>query len=103
VTSAAKYRKPLTGEKRKSRMPLRIDKLSAEVKRTIIDARAAGETWKETAAMASAASGLHLAPSVVQRWYDLRIEQPASESGFPVHLLHKIVALLELILAEVRS
>lgn len=92
------YRKPRTGEKRARRKPLRIDKLPAAVKDAIVAARNAGETWKETARIASACAGVKLAPSSVQRWHDIRIEQ-AGEANV---LLRKIAALLECILEEVR-
>jgi hypothetical protein len=100
VTSAAKYRHPRTGEKRRRRHPLLIDRLSQDVKDVIVAARAAGETWKHTAEMASAAAGKRLSQTSVQRWYDLRIEQPEREAAIP---LRRIVALLEDILSAVRQ
>jgi hypothetical protein len=96
------YRAPRTGERRKHRKPLRIDRLPAQVKSTIIEARAAGETWKNTAAMASAASGLRLSPSVVQRWHDLRVEQPRN-TGDIAPLLREILDLLKSRLPAVQS
>jgi len=92
------YRHPRSGEARKHRKPLSIDRLPATVKDAIIGARAAGETWKETARIASACAGMTLAPSTLQRWFDLRVQQP----GEAVVLLRTIVRLLENILAEVR-
>ena len=71
------YRRPRTGEKRSVRQPLRIDGLSQEVRDEILKARAAGKTWEETAELASKTAGESLAMSVVHRWYDLRVEQPA--------------------------
>lgn len=93
------YRHPRTGEQRKYRMPLRIDRLPAQVKQAIIAARAGGETWKATAALASSAAGVSLSPSVCQRWYDLRVEQ--KDSAVP--LLRKIISLLEQLLQAVRA
>jgi hypothetical protein len=75
------YRQPLTGEPRKTRQPLRIDSLSQSTRDAILKARADGATWKETAELASKTAGESLAPSVVHRWYDLRVEQPASLSA----------------------
>jgi hypothetical protein len=71
------YRAPRTGEKRKVRQPLKIDKLSQAVRDAILKARADGATWEETAELATKANagGLMLPPSQVHRWYDLRVEQ----------------------------
>ncbi|MFL6313886.1 MAG: hypothetical protein ACJ71W_17450 [Terriglobales bacterium] len=76
-------------------MPLRIDKLPAEVKSAIIDARAEGRTWKETAHAASAIAGCTLHASMVQRWYDLRIEQPQNDASAIAPLLREIIDLLK--------
>jgi hypothetical protein len=97
----ASYRHPRIGEKRQSRKPLRIDKLPAEVKSAIIDARAEGRTWKETAHAASVIAGCTLPPTTVQRWYDLRIEQPRREDIATETSQLKIINLLESILAAV--
>jgi hypothetical protein len=95
------YRHPRVGEKRQSRQPLRIDKLPAEVKSAIIDARADGMTWKEAADAASAKAGLRLSPTTVSRWYDLRVEQPRREDTATETSQLKIITLLESILAAV--
>jgi len=73
------YKRPRTGEQRETRQPLRIDKLSQDVRDAIQKARAEGKTWEETSELASKAAGESLAPSVVHRWYDLRIEQVRKE------------------------
>src|SRR5882757_422080 len=73
------YKRPKTGEQRETRQPLRIDKLSEEVREEILNARAAGKTWEETAECASKKAGESLAASVVHRWYDLRVEQVQRE------------------------
>jgi hypothetical protein len=91
----AGYRHPRVGEKRQSRKPLRIDKLPAEVKSTIIDARANGMTWKETAHAASAKAGCTLPPTTVHRWYDLRVAQPQNGIGVIAPLLREIIDLLK--------
>jgi hypothetical protein len=100
MTRAAKskkagYRHPRIGEKRQSRKPLRIDRLPAEVKSAIIDARAEGRTWKETAHAASVIAGCTLPPTTVQRWYDLRIEQPQRDVPAITPLLREIIDLLK--------
>jgi hypothetical protein len=96
------YRHPRTGEKRRNHVPLRIDRLSPEVREAIIAARSAGKTWAQTAADASSKAGERLAPATVQRWYDLRVAQP--ETNAPVAAsLRKIVRLLEQILVAVRA
>jgi hypothetical protein len=73
------YRPPRTGEKRAVRQPLKIDKLGQEVRDAILKARADGKTWEETAEAASKWNGEKLAPSVVHRWYDLRVAQVQRE------------------------
>jgi hypothetical protein len=71
----AGYRQPRTGEKRAVRQPLKIDKLDEKVRKAILEARADGETWQETAKLPSKAAGESLAVSMVHRWYDLRVDQ----------------------------
>ena len=92
------YRPPRTGELRKSRKPLRIDRLPQSVKDVIISARAAGETWQRTAEMASSAAGQRLPETTVQRWHDLRIDQQSMSAA-----LREIIGLLKSILEAVRS
>jgi hypothetical protein len=65
--------KPLTGEKRKTRQPLRIDKLPEEVRTEIQQRRAKGETWDEIA------DATKLPPTTLKRWYDIRVEQVNAE------------------------
>lgn len=96
------YRAPRTGEKRKRRVHLRMDRLPPEVKDVIIEARRVGLTWKETARAASSKAGIHLAASTVQRWYDLRVEQPGNDAS-RAELQKQIIALLEETLKAVRS
>lgn len=93
--TAASYRRPRTGEQRKHRMPLRIDRLSAEVKAVIVESRASGMTWLKTAEAASAKAGQRLSHTTVQRWYDLRVEQPQNDASAIVPLLREIVDLLK--------
>ncbi|HWF02271.1 MAG TPA: hypothetical protein VHA06_01215 [Candidatus Angelobacter sp.] len=88
-------RHPRIGEKRKHRKPLRIDSLTADVKETIVAARCAGMTWAKTAEVASAKAGVRLSHSSVQRWHDLRIEQPLKDAGDVAPLLREIIALLK--------
>ena len=93
----ASYRHPRTGQKRKQRKPLRIDRLSRGVKDAIIAARASGEAWGRVAEMASAAAGQNLSRTSVQRWYDLRIEQQSIGAA-----LREIIELLKPILKAVQ-
>jgi hypothetical protein len=97
------YRAPRVGEPRRHRMPLLIDKLAPEIKSLIVESRASGMTWLKTAEAASAKAGQRLSHTTVQRWYDLRIEQPAREAGAVGLSLRKIENLLEQILAAVTS
>jgi hypothetical protein len=73
------YKRPRTGEKRRTRQPFEIDKLSQETRDEILKARADGATWEETAERASKVAGRPLASSVVHRWYDVRVEQVQKE------------------------
>src|SRR4029077_6239422 len=100
-SSRAAYRHPRIGEKRQSRKPLRIDRLPVEVKNAIIAARAAGQTWKQTAEAASAKAGQSLSPSTVQRWHDLRIEQPSSRTSDVESSLQNIEKMIKQVLAAV--
>jgi hypothetical protein len=97
------YRAPRVGEPRRHRMPLRLDKCSPEVKAVIVESRASGMTWLKTAEAASAKAGQRLSPTTVQRWYDLRIEQPQSEVSSIVPLLREIIDLLKSRLPAVKE
>lgn len=97
------YRSPRTGEPRRQRKPLKIDRLPQTVKDAIVAAREAGETWSHTSEIASAAAGLRISVSAVQRWHDLRVEQPRKEEGAIPGLLRRMIRLLEEIREEVRS
>jgi hypothetical protein len=67
------YRRPRTGEQRKVRQPLRLDRLPQELREQIIALRAEGKTWKEIAEL----TGVPL--TTVHRWYDLRVDQVRRE------------------------
>lgn len=67
------YRRPRTGEKRKTRQPLLIDKMSETVRAEIQTRRARGETWDEIA------EAVKLPSSTLKRWYDIRVEQVNAE------------------------
>ena len=69
------YRQPRTGEKRKTRQPFKLDRMKPEVRDAVVEARREGCTWGETATRASALAGTMIWPSVVHRWYDVRISQ----------------------------
>jgi hypothetical protein len=97
------YRPPRTGERRKCRMPLWIDKLPKEVRDEIIASREAGKTWKETAQIASAKAGRALPVTTMQRWYDLRIDQPKNDAAGIGASLREIIDLLKSILAAVKA
>jgi hypothetical protein len=92
------YRHPRSGEPRRQRKPLRIDRLAQDVRETIVAARETGKTWQQISSVASAKAGEYLAPSTIQRWHDLRVEQQK-----PSAMLRRIVELLEGILEAVRS
>jgi hypothetical protein len=95
ATRAKTYRHPRTGQKRASRRPLWIDRLPQEVRDAIVAARAEGKTWKQIAQLASEKSRCTIPVTTVQRWYDLRIEQPSSGLGAIAPLLREIIELLK--------
>lgn len=80
VASEELYRHPRTGEKRRSIKPLWIDRLPEAVRDEIAAARHDGQTWKEFAEAASAIACRTVPTSTLQRWYDLRIDQPRREN-----------------------
>jgi hypothetical protein len=61
------------------RQHFRLDKLPQAVRETILKARAAGQTWEQTAAAATLAAGELIAVSVCHRWYDVQVEQAQRE------------------------
>lgn len=85
--------RPKTGQKRKTRQPLKIDKLPMEMRDAIQRLRADGRTWEEIEELSPAFEGwdklplsvLELFPdmkiprSSLQRWYDIRVEQVRRE------------------------
>jgi hypothetical protein len=89
-----KTRKPKTGEKRRARQPLKIDRLPAELRERIQAERAAGLTWEEIEDISSRFKEweqvpekvralfpeLKLPHTTLQRWYDLRVEQVRRET-----------------------
>jgi len=75
------YRRPRTGEKRRTRQPLKMDRLPAEVRDAIQKARAAGKTWEETAESASKIAGQEISVGACYRWYDIRVEQVLRETA----------------------
>ncbi len=85
--------KPKTGQKRKTRQPLKIDKLPMEMRDRIQQLRAEGKTWEEIEELSASFPGwdklplnvLELFPdkriprSTLHRWYDIRVDQVAKE------------------------
>jgi hypothetical protein len=65
------------------------------VKDEIVTARAEKKTWKETAQAASAKAGRTLPVTTVQRWYDIRVEQPQNDAAALAPLLREIIDLLK--------
>jgi hypothetical protein len=95
--------RPRVGERRKSRRLLWIDTLPQIVKDEIVTARAERKTWKQTAQAASDKAGIALPVTTVQRWYDLRIEQPQRDASPIVPLLREIIDLLKIRLPAVTA
>jgi hypothetical protein len=91
--------RPKTGEKRRTRQPLKIDRLPVEVRDAIQKLRAQGKTWLEIEELSSLpldkggfvnwdalpTAVLELFPDLriphsnLHRWYDVRVEQVAAE------------------------
>jgi Protein of unknown function (DUF3486) len=81
--------RPKTGERRRTRQPLKIDKLPIELRDRIQVERAAGATWEEIEELSPTFDewkkvpgdaqqmfpGLKLPKSSLQRWWDLRVDQ----------------------------
>ena len=76
------YKRPGTGEKRKVRQPLLINKLSIKTRERIKELRAEGKTWQEISDLSPKFSPQRLALSTLHRWFDLAVEQPARVPGF---------------------
>jgi hypothetical protein len=88
-----KSAKPKTGEKRRTRQPLKMDKLPAELLDRVMQERAAGRTWLEIEELSprfdewqktpetirAQFPGLKLPHTTLMRWYDLRVEQVKEE------------------------
>jgi hypothetical protein len=85
--------KPKTGEKRRTRQPLKMDKLPTELLDRVMKERAAGRTWSEIEELSprfeewdktpetirAQFPGLKLPHSTLTRWHDLRVEQVKRE------------------------
>jgi hypothetical protein len=85
--------RPKTGDKRKTRQPLKIDKLPAELRDRIQMERSLGLTWEEIEEISPSFkewekvsdAGMKLFPgkripkSSLQRWWDLRVDQVKAE------------------------
>jgi hypothetical protein len=85
--------RPKTGDKRKTRQPLKIDKLPAEVRDQIQQLRADGKTWTEIEELSAEFvkwdalptrvlelfPDMRLPHSSLQRWWDLRVDQVKAE------------------------
>jgi len=104
------YEKPRTGERRKQRKPLKLDRYPQEVRDEILRARAQGCTWLEVAehALRAAAKTSGLAGTepvsapdqktleawaeLCRRWYDLRVEQVQQEVMQEAEVARQIAA-----------
>jgi hypothetical protein len=85
--------RPKTGEARKTRQPLKIDRLPATMQKRICSERSAWKSWEQIEAESAAWTEWNDVPedvqklfpdrrlphSNLQRWYDLRVEQRLKE------------------------
>jgi hypothetical protein len=88
-----KKQRPKTGEKRRVRQPLKLDRVPELLRDRVLQERAAGRTWSEIeeisptfeewkkvpAEIQAQFPGLKLPHSTLQRWHDLRVEQVKRE------------------------
>jgi hypothetical protein len=86
--------RPKTGEKRKVRQPLKMDRLPAELMDRVLQERAAGRTWMEIEDMSprfdewkkadskviAKFPEMKLPHTTLLRWHDLRVEQVKREA-----------------------
>ncbi|HEV7521297.1 MAG TPA: hypothetical protein VGP89_09375 [Candidatus Angelobacter sp.] len=93
-------RKPKTGEKRRTRQPLKMDKLPMELLDRVMKERAAGRTWLEIEELSprfeewgkveqtnkdawllafKAFPGGRIPHTTLSRWYDIRVDQVKKE------------------------
>lgn len=73
------YRRPRTGEPRKTRQSLAIDRMEQKVRDEILALRAQGKTWEEIESASVKFAGQRLPHTSLHRWYDLRVEQVQRE------------------------
>ncbi len=73
--------RPLTGARRLTRQPLKMDKLPSYVQDAVIYLRKQSRTWSEIEPIIHLFPRRRLPHSNMHRWYDLRVEQPASFEG----------------------
>src|SRR5574341_44576 len=74
-------RRPKIGEPRKTRQPLRIDRLPLQARDTILKLRnQEGRTWSEIEELSLGFAGERLPATTLARWYDLRWEQVQKET-----------------------
>ncbi|MBZ5702136.1 MAG: DUF1699 family protein [Acidobacteriia bacterium] len=71
------YKRPRTGEPRRVHQHFWINTLPAKVRDRIKELRAEGKTWEEIAELSREFSPKRLAPSVLHRWFDVHVQQPA--------------------------
>jgi hypothetical protein len=86
-------KRPKTGERRRTRQPLKMDRVPELLRDRVMQERAAGRTWSEIEEMSPGFKewektpeevrfqfpGLKLPHSTLQRWHDLRVEQVKQE------------------------
>ncbi len=74
-------RRPKIGEPRRTRQPLRIDRLPIEARDAILRLRnQEGRTWAEIEELSHKFAGELLPATTLARWYDLRWEQVQKET-----------------------
>jgi len=78
----AGYKRPRTGDPRRTRQPFWINTLPAKVRERIRELRSEGKSWQEIADLSVGFAPKHLPASTLQRWFDVHVEQPARRPEF---------------------
>jgi hypothetical protein len=86
------YKRPLTGEPRRTRQPFWINTLPVKVRERIRELRGEGKSWQEISDLSIEFAPKRLPANTLQRWFDAHVEQPARRPDF--NDIEKLAALI---------